>query len=72
MNTLSRIGLALAAVAMFVAVGNYAVTAQSNGNDNNISVMDDCLPGDPDWHPTGGCTRGMCRSRSSASCSSRR
>ena len=56
MNTLSRIGLALAAVVTFVAVGNYAVTAQVNGNDNNISVMDDCLPGDPDWNPTGGCT----------------
>ncbi len=56
MKTLSRIGLALAAVATFVAVGNYAVTAQGNGNDNNISVMDECLPGDPDWDPTGGCT----------------
>ena len=48
--------LALAAVATFVAVGNYAVTAQGNGNDNNIPAMDDCLPGDPGWDPTGGCT----------------
>lgn len=31
------------------------VTAQVNGNDNNISMMDDCLPGDPGWTPTGGC-----------------
>ncbi|MGD9902171.1 MAG: hypothetical protein AB7U83_01780 [Vicinamibacterales bacterium] len=39
-----------------LALGSYAVTAQVNGNDNRISVMDDCLPGDPAWDPTGGCT----------------
>ncbi len=56
MSTLSRAGLTLALLAGFVALGNYAVTAQVKGNDNNISVMDDCLPGDPAWNPTGGCT----------------
>jgi hypothetical protein len=30
-------------------------TAQVDGEDSNISVMDDCLPGDPAWNPTGGC-----------------
>lgn len=34
----------------------YAVTAQVNGNDNRIDIVDDCLPGDPAWDPTGGCT----------------
>jgi plastocyanin len=56
MKTLSRIGLALAAIAAIAAFGSLAVTAQVNGNDNNIAVMDDCLPGDPAWAPTGGCT----------------
>lgn len=37
------------------SLGNYVLTAQVNGNDNRISVMDDCLPGDPGWNPTGGC-----------------
>ncbi len=31
------------------------VVAQVNSNDNRISMMDDCLPGDPGWNPTGGC-----------------
>jgi hypothetical protein len=40
---------------LWLAVNTVAV-AQVDGNDNNISVMDDCLPGDPGWNPTGGCT----------------
>lgn len=56
MSTLSRVGLASALLAGFVALGSYAVSAQVNSNDNNIAVMDDCLPGDPAWNPTGGCT----------------
>jgi plastocyanin len=57
MKTLFRAlpALALVVVAL-VALGNYTATAQVNGNDNNISVMDDGLPGDPGWNPTGGCT----------------
>jgi len=38
------------------AIGNLIAVAQVDGNDNNIAVMDDCLPGDPAWDPTGGCT----------------
>lgn len=37
-------------------VANTTVQAQSEANDNNVAVLDDCLPGDPAWNPTGGCT----------------
>jgi plastocyanin len=46
----------LALLAGYWAAGTFSITAQVNGNDNRISVMDDCLPGDPGWNPTGGCT----------------
>lgn len=36
-------------------VGTFKAVAQVDGNDNNVAVMDDCLPGDPGWNPTGGC-----------------
>lgn len=36
-------------------IGHTIAVAQVDGNDNNIAVMDDCLPGDPAWNPTGGC-----------------
>ena len=36
--------------------GYTTAVAQVDGNDNNIAVLDDCLPGDPGWNPTGGCT----------------
>jgi plastocyanin len=55
MKTLSRIGLALASIAALAAFGSFAVTAQVNGNDNKIDIMDDCAPGDATWAPTGGC-----------------
>ena len=63
MNVLERskpIALgSLAAIAVLVvcfwAIGDFVATAQVDGNDSNISVMDDCLPGDPGWNPTGGC-----------------
>ena len=32
------------------------VVAQGNSNDNRISILDDCLPGDPGWTPSGGCS----------------
>ena len=47
--------LVLALAAGFWALGQTGVAAQVQGNDNNIAVMDDCLPGDPAWDPTGGC-----------------
>ena len=53
MTTLSRIGLALASVAVIAAFGSLAVTAQVNGNDNSINIMDDCLSSDPGF--PGGC-----------------
>jgi plastocyanin len=56
MSTLARIGLSLAGLAGFVSLGTYVATAQVNGNDNRIAVIDECLPGDPAWDPTGGCT----------------
>ena len=55
MRTLSKVIPAAAVVLGVVALGNYIATAQVNGNDNNIAGMDDCLPGDPAWNPTGGC-----------------
>ena len=39
----------------FSTFGPHEVSAQVNSNDNRISLMDDCLPGDPGWTPTGGC-----------------
>jgi plastocyanin len=55
MKTLSRIGLALASIAAIASFGSLAVTAQVKSNDNKIAVVDNCLPGDPGWTPTGGC-----------------
>ena len=55
MKTLSRIGLALASIAAIASFGSVAVTAQVKSNDNKIDVVDNCLPGDPGWTPTGGC-----------------
>jgi plastocyanin len=50
----SLTALALLLVSLWV-IGDFIATAQVDGNDNNISVMDDCLPRDPAWNPTGGC-----------------
>jgi plastocyanin len=38
------------------AAGTFHATAQVNSNDNRISMMDDCKPGEPGWNATGGCT----------------
>jgi plastocyanin len=56
MRTLSRVLLASATGALLVGLAGFVATAQVNGNDNRIAVTDDCLPGDPAWDPTGGCT----------------
>ena len=48
----------VAVLALLVGVWTIAsirAVAQVDGNDNNVAVMDDCLPGDPGWAPTGGC-----------------
>lgn len=56
-----RVAMRLAAVVLVLlvlqwAAGTFTAEAQVDGNDNKIAVMDDCLPGDPGWNPTGGCT----------------
>ena len=41
-----------------VLLASWAITgpaAQVLGRDNNIAMMDTCLPTDPGWNPTGGC-----------------
>jgi hypothetical protein len=38
-------------------VTDFQLSAQVSSNDNNISMMDNCLPGDPGWNPSGGCTQ---------------
>ena len=58
MKTLSRIGLALASIAAIASFGSLAVTAQVKSNDNKIDIVDNCLPSDPGWLPTGGCVIG--------------
>jgi plastocyanin len=47
--------IAITLLVTFWFSGNSRVAAQVNGNDNNIAVMDECLPGDAGWDPTGGC-----------------
>ena len=56
-KTWSRLAVALllAFLAGSWTPGNRVVLAQVDGNDNNISVVDDCLPSDSAWDPTGGC-----------------
>lgn len=56
MRMLPKLLVASVLCASIVGVASFIATAQVNGNDNNIAVMDDCLPGDPAWDPTGGCT----------------
>jgi plastocyanin len=56
MRTLAIVGAAMTLLVGFWAIGNFTAWAQVDGNDNNIAVVDDCLPGDPGWDPTGGCS----------------
>lgn len=51
-----RLLAGIAFLAGSIALGTDAVTAQVSGNDPRIDVMDGCLPGDPAWDQTGGCT----------------
>jgi plastocyanin len=52
----ARVTTAVVAIlAGYWAAATFPITAQVKGNDNRISVMDDCLPGDPGWNPIGGC-----------------
>jgi len=56
MRIFATAGVVLTLLVGFWAISNLVVSAQVAGNDNSISVMDTCLPGDPGWNPTGGCT----------------
>jgi hypothetical protein len=49
-------GLAFALLVSFFGYGHFDAAAQVDSKDANIAVVDDCLPGDPGWNPTGGCT----------------
>jgi len=55
MSTLSSVVSAASLVTAFATVATLAVTAQVKSNDNKIDIVDNCLPGDPGWIPTGGC-----------------
>ena len=52
-SNIAAVTLALA-VGYFVA-GTFTAIAD-DGNGPVVRVLDDCLPGDPGWNPTGGCT----------------
>jgi plastocyanin len=47
----------LALVVGYWAAGALNALAQVRNQDNRISVMDNCLPGDAAWNPTGGCAQ---------------
>ena len=40
------------------AVAEFGAAAQVRSRDGNITIMDNCLPGDPGWTPSGGCAAG--------------
>ena len=50
----------IAAVTLALAVGYFVAgtftALADDGNGPVVRVLDDCLPGDPGWNPTGGCT----------------
>lgn len=57
MSRLIQMGVAAVVVGVgVVALGNYIALADDERNNNRIQVLDECLPGDPGWNPTGGCT----------------
>jgi hypothetical protein len=52
----SAIGLALLG-GIWVAGNLNSATAQVTSANESIVMMDNCLPGDPGWNPTGGCSQ---------------
>lgn len=50
-----EVGVAL--VVGLSAALSFDAVAQVSSADNRIVMMDNCLPGDPAWNPTGGCTQ---------------
>ena len=55
MKPIFTFGLVLTGLVGMIAIGAFIANAQTDGNDNNIAVMDDCLPSDPAWNSIGGC-----------------
>jgi len=53
MNRTSIATIGLAFVMGAWTVGTPAAAGQVNSNDNNISLVDNCKPGDPAWAPLG-------------------
>jgi len=51
--------IAIALVTISLLAGSWTfmgrAAAQVNSNDNNIAVMDNCDPSDPNWNLVGGC-----------------
>jgi plastocyanin len=35
----------------------FGLSAQVTSGNNTVVMMDNCLPGDPGWNPTGGCAQ---------------
>jgi plastocyanin len=35
----------------------FGLSAQVTSSDNTVVMMDNCLPGDPGWDPSGGCAQ---------------
>jgi plastocyanin len=55
MRTITVVAIGFVFLASAWMIGNQA-RANVESNDNNVAVMDDCLPSDPAWEETGGCT----------------
>lgn len=56
MKTLYRLGGVAVLAIGITTLGNYRALADDDRNRNTIQVLDSCLPGDPGWDATGGCT----------------
>jgi plastocyanin len=37
--------------------GHFGLSAQVTSSNDTIVIMDNCLPGDPGWNPSGGCSQ---------------
>ena len=53
-----RASVSVLVLALFVgvwAVGDLRAVPEVKGDGHTIQIVDNCLPGDPGWNPTGGC-----------------
>jgi hypothetical protein len=58
MKILGTAAVGVACLMAMAAMAEFKAAAQVVSRDGNITMMDTCLPGDPGWTPTGGCTAG--------------